>query len=52
MKLIGMSLIDATRRTLFLRTGTYRKRHAADMNSNLLSVESDESSLETDSGKL
>jgi hypothetical protein len=44
--------MNAVRRTLSLVPGTSRKRHAADMNSNLLSVESDESSLETDSGKL
>ena len=44
--------MNAVRRTLLPVTGTSRKRHAADMNSNLLSVESDESSLETESGKL
>ena len=52
MKRIARSAMNAVKRKVFPVPGTSRKRHAADMNSNLLSVESDESSLETDSGKL
>ena len=44
--------MNAVKRKVSFGTGTSRKRLASDMNSNLLSVESDETSLETDSGKL